>query len=98
MTNKILLINPDLEIAHMGECKTMKSSMEECLGSCAAIAIFAPVCGSDGKTYTNKGELACHQRCGNSGGFFYYVIKFLLRIFQKWLISMSKFLGIVVAI
>ncbi|XP_018398211.1 PREDICTED: uncharacterized protein LOC108776179 [Cyphomyrmex costatus] len=37
---------------------------DECLGTCAAIALHDPVCGTDGVTYDNLGHLACAQCCG----------------------------------
>lgn len=42
-----------------------KKDRESCLKDCFTTTESDPQCASDGKTYGNKGKVACQQKCGN---------------------------------
>merc|ERR1712002_847801 len=55
--------NEDLEVEYMGECHQTKIDSSECLANCEKTWEVQTICGSDGKTYLNKGRFECHQKC-----------------------------------
>jgi len=56
-----------------GECKPVNTDPAingpDCVPNddCSFIEIWQPVCGSDGVTYSNSGELACANQCKDKG-------------------------------